>query len=72
MRCGVTGSPNARSILLRRTVAGEVGADAGTTGKETECLCMTTVDTYNVRKDMSKKVMTSATARYKESKVTLC
>ena len=57
MRCGVTGSPNARSIMLRRAAAGEVGADAGTAGKETECLCMMTVGTYNTRKDVSKKVM---------------
>lgn len=55
MRCGVTGSPSVRSILFRRAAAGEVGADAGTTGTETECLCMTTGGTYNTCKDMSKK-----------------
>lgn len=55
MRCGVTGSPNARSILLKRAAAGEVGADAGTTGTETECLCMTTGGTYKTLQDMSKK-----------------
>ena len=65
MRCGVTGRPNARSILLRRTAAGEVGADAGTTGTETECLCMTTVDTYDNTKMSQKKVVTRAGARYK-------
>ena len=45
MRCGVTGRPNVRSAQLRRAAAGEVGADAGTIGTETECLCMTTVGT---------------------------
>lgn len=55
MRCGVTGNPNTRSILLKRAAAGVVGADAGTTGTETVCLCMTTGGTYKTRKDMSKK-----------------
>lgn len=72
MRCGVTGSPNARSIMLRRAAAGEVGADAGTAGKETECLCMTTAGTYDTRKDMSKKGQDKCDSRLQgEYKVTL-
>lgn len=67
MRCGVTGRPNDRSDLLRRAAAGEVGADAGTTGTERECLCMTTVGTYDTHKDMSKRDVTSAMRRHKGS-----
>lgn len=55
MRCGVTGRPNVRSALLRREAAGEVGADAGITGTEAVCLCMTTVGTYGTHKEVSKK-----------------
>lgn len=39
-RWGVAGRKWSRSVLLRRVMAGEVGADAGIKGTERECLCM--------------------------------